>query len=101
MVEAMGGNQSPEFARFQNLCFTAFTILRKNANLILNLVTLMVDANIPNIKHGDVHEQLQEKFRLDLSEEEVLKQFETLLNGSSVYHNMLDRFHNMAQYWRS
>lgn len=101
MVDAMGGNQSAEFARFQSLCFIAFTILRKSANLILNLVALMVDANIPDIKHRDVHEQLQDKFRLDLTEEEAIKQFETLLNGSSVYHNMLDKLHNMAQYWRS
>ena len=101
MVDAMGGNQSADFARFKSLCFVAMTILRKNANLILNLVSLMVDANIPDIKHRDVHEQLQEKFRLDLSEEEVISHFETLLNGSSVYHTMLDKFHNMAQYWRS
>ncbi|KAJ7604536.1 atypical/PIKK/PI3K protein kinase [Mycena polygramma] len=45
MVDGMGGAQSPHYARFKNFCFTAFTILRKSANLILNLVALMVDAN--------------------------------------------------------
>ncbi|KAH9930146.1 atypical/PIKK/PI3K protein kinase [Fomitopsis serialis] len=57
MYDAMGGVQSVHYTRFKNFCFTAFTILRKSANLILNLVTLMVDANIPHIKHRDVHEQ--------------------------------------------
>lgn len=50
MVDAMGGMNSPHYARFKSLCYTGFTSLRKNANLIINLVALMVDANIPDIK---------------------------------------------------
>lgn len=50
MVDAMGGVSSPHYGRFKGLCFTAFTSLRKRANLIINLVALMVDANIPDIK---------------------------------------------------
>ncbi|KIY42834.1 phosphatidylinositol 3-kinase [Fistulina hepatica ATCC 64428] len=101
MVDGMGGAQSPHYARFRNLCFTAFSVLRKSANLILNLVALMVDANIPDIKHRDVHEQIQEKFRLDLTEEEAIKHFETLLNETSYFTVVLDRIHDLAQYWRS
>ena len=47
MVDAMGGMQSPHYARFKSLCYTGFTTLRKNANLLINLVALMVDGNIP------------------------------------------------------
>ncbi|KAF9463883.1 atypical/PIKK/PI3K protein kinase [Collybia nuda] len=101
MVDGMGGAQSPHYARFKNFCFTAFSILRKSANLILNLVALMVDANIPDIKHRDVHEQIQEKFRLDLTEEEAIKHFEALLNETSYLAVVLDRIHDLAQYWRS
>ncbi|KAL9714216.1 Phosphatidylinositol (PI) 3-kinase [Leucoagaricus gongylophorus] len=101
MVDGMGGAQSPHYARFKNFCFTAFTILRKSANLILNLVALMVDANIPDIKHRDVHEQIQEKFRLDLTEEDAIKHFEALLNETSYLTVVLDRIHDLAQYWRS
>lgn len=50
MVDAMGGVSSPHYARFKSLCHTGFASLRKNANLILNLVALMVDGNIPDIK---------------------------------------------------
>jgi len=50
MVDAMGGMHSPHYSRFKSLCYTAFTTLRKNANLLINLVALMVDANIPDIK---------------------------------------------------
>ncbi|KAF9453475.1 atypical/PIKK/PI3K protein kinase [Macrolepiota fuliginosa MF-IS2] len=101
MVDGMGGAQSPHYSRFKNFCFTAFTILRKSANLILNLVALMVDANIPDIKHRDVHEQIQEKFRLDLTEEDAIKHFEALLNETSYLTVVLDRIHDLAQYWRS
>lgn len=50
MIEAMGGANSPHYLSFQQYCYTAFTTLRRNANLILNLFSLMVDANIPDIK---------------------------------------------------
>lgn len=50
MVDAMGGTTSSHYARFQSLCYTAFIGLRKNANLILNLFALMVDAGIQDIQ---------------------------------------------------
>src|ERR1700712_574891 len=50
MVDAMGGPSSPHYTRFKSLCYTAFIGLRKNASLILNLVALMVDANIQDIR---------------------------------------------------
>lgn len=50
MVDAMGGVHSPHYARFKSLCYTGFTSLRKNANLIINLIALMIDGNIPDIK---------------------------------------------------
>ncbi|KZW02778.1 atypical/PIKK/PI3K protein kinase [Exidia glandulosa HHB12029] len=101
MVEAMGGAQSSHYARFRALCFTAFSILRKSANLILNLVALMADANIPDLTNRDVHEQLQDKFRLDLTEEEAIKHFEALLNETSYFTVLVDRIHDVVQYWKS
>ncbi|KAI0784446.1 atypical/PIKK/PI3K protein kinase [Abortiporus biennis] len=101
MVDAMGGVQSIHYARFKNFCFTAFSILRKSANLILNLVTLMVDANIPHIKHRDVHEQVLGKFCLEMTEEQAIEHFEKLLNDISPFTAVLDRMHDWAQYWRS
>jgi len=50
MVDAMGGSGSSHYARFQSLCYTAFIGLRKNANLILNLFALMVNAGIQDIQ---------------------------------------------------
>ena len=119
MVDAMGGTGSTHYARFQSLCYTAFIGLRKNANLILNLVALMVDAGIQDIRlepdkavwkvNRSRHEymtwlipsvQVQEKFMLDLSEEDAIKQFEVLLNDTSYLTVVFDRIHDWAQYLR-
>ncbi|KAM0746672.1 phosphatidylinositol 3-kinase [Meredithblackwellia eburnea MCA 4105] len=103
MVDAMGGMHSPHYARFKSLCYTGFTSLRKNANLILNLVALMVDGNIPDIKlePDKAVSKVQDKFLLGLSEEEAIKAFESLLNDTSYFTSVLDRIHSVAQYWRS
>ncbi|OZJ02698.1 hypothetical protein BZG36_04601 [Bifiguratus adelaidae] len=84
MIEAMGGTSSPQYQRFRSYCFTAFIILRKNANLILNLFALMVDANIPDIRiePDKAVLKVQEKFRLDLSEEAAISYFQGLISDS-------------------
>ncbi|GAA5999651.1 phosphatidylinositol 3-kinase VPS34 [Rhodotorula paludigena] len=103
MVDAMGGMHSPHYARFKNLCYTGFTTLRKNANLLINLVALMVDGNIPDIKlePDKAVMKVQDKFLLNLSEEEAIKEFEALLNDTSYFTSVLDRIHSVAQYWRA
>ncbi|GAA5933309.1 hypothetical protein JCM10213_001246 [Rhodosporidiobolus nylandii] len=103
MVDAMGGMQSPHYARFKSLCYTGFTTLRKNANLLINLVALMIDGNIPDIKlePDKAVMKVQDKFLLNLSEEEAIKEFEALLNDTSYFSSVLDRIHSVAQYWRA
>ncbi|GAA5868362.1 hypothetical protein JCM1840_005656 [Sporobolomyces johnsonii] len=103
MVDAMGGMHSPHYARFKSLCYTAFTTLRKNANLLINLVALMVDANIPDIKlePDKAVMKVQDKFLLNLSEEEAIKAFEALLNDTSYFSSVLDRIHSVAQFYRA
>ena len=70
IVEAMGGTSSEHFADFKQLCYTAFLHLRRSANLILNLFSLMVDANIPDI---------------------ALEPDKTVKKVHSIFHNSLSR----------
>ncbi len=42
MVEGMGGMGSATFGRFKQYCCQCYNLLRKSANLILNLIHLMV-----------------------------------------------------------
>ncbi|KAI9483929.1 MAG: kinase-like domain-containing protein [Benjaminiella poitrasii] len=104
MIEAMGGANSPHYLSFQQYCYTAFTTLRRNANLILNLFSLMVDANIPDIKIEPEKAvmKVQEKFRLDLSEEAAIAYFRGLISESvnALFPQIMETVHKWAQYWR-
>lgn len=58
----MGGQDSEHFFLFKSYCCTAFNILRKSSNLVLNLVSLMIDAELPHINQGE-----QSIFKVGLS----------------------------------
>ncbi|RKP35330.1 kinase-like domain-containing protein [Dimargaris cristalligena] len=104
MVEGMGGAFSVQYQRFQAYCFVAFSVLRKSANLILNLLALMVEANIPDIaiEPDQAVAKVQEKFRLDLSEEEATQYFQSLINESvsALFPQVIETIHRWAMYWK-
>ena len=101
MIEGMGNSTSPHYAAFKSYCFTAYTTLRKSSNLILNLFSLMVDANIPDIKvePGRVVEKVRDRFHLEMNEEEAMRHFEGLIIDSvgSIFPVVIDTIHNMMQ----
>lgn len=49
MINGMGGLNSVHWQEFRRLCYTAFIHLRRHANVVLNLFSLMLDAGIPDI----------------------------------------------------
>ncbi|KAI9102738.1 kinase-like domain-containing protein [Phlyctochytrium arcticum] len=105
MVETMGGASSPAYQKFKSYCFIAFNSLRKNANLILNLFSLMVKANVPDIaiEPDKAVLKVQERFRLDLSDEDAIKYFQALINESvgAVFPQVMEKIHQVAQLLRS
>ncbi|EFJ26575.1 hypothetical protein SELMODRAFT_97360 [Selaginella moellendorffii] len=104
MVEAMGGMDSQHYSKFKMYCCEAYNILRKSSNLILNLLFLMSGANLPDISSDPEKGvlKLQEKFRLDLDDEEAVQFFQTLINDSvsALFPQMVETIHRWAQYWR-
>jgi phosphatidylinositol 3-kinase len=105
VVDGMGGLTHENFNIFKGFCFVTYSTLRKNSNLILNLFELMVEANIPDIKidpHRTI-EKVQEKFCLDMTEEEAILHFQNLINDSvnAFLPVVIDRLHSLAQYWRA
>jgi len=104
MVEAMGGTSSELYREFLNLSHTAFLHLRRHSNLILNLFSLMVDANVPDIalEPDKTVKKVQDKFRLDLSDEEAVHYIQNLidLSVSDVMAVLAEQIHKIAQYWR-
>lgn len=104
MVEAMGGPSSDLYREFLNLSHTAFLHLRRHSNLILNLFSLMVDANVPDIalEPDKTVKKVQDKFRLDLSDEEAVHYIQNLIEISvnDVMAVLVEQLHKFAQYWR-
>ncbi|EAW12759.1 phosphatidylinositol 3-kinase VPS34 [Aspergillus clavatus NRRL 1] len=105
MVEGMGGTTSPQYLQFKQYCFTAYTTLRKSANLILNLFSLMVDANIPDIRvePDKAIFKVKERFHLEMTEEEAIRHFEQLISDSvnAIFGVVIDRLHEFVQGWRA
>ncbi|XP_011311531.1 phosphatidylinositol 3-kinase catalytic subunit type 3 [Fopius arisanus] len=104
MVEAMGGVGSEHYHEFKKQCYTAFLHLRRNANLMLNLFSLMVDASVPDIalEPDKAVKKVQDKLRLDLSDEEAVHYVHNLLDLSvtAVMAVLVEQLHKFAQYWR-
>lgn len=106
MIEGMGGAQSAYYQSFRQYCFTAFTTLRKSSGLILNLFSLMVDANIPDIRMepDKAVGKVKERFHLELrTEEEVIKMFEGLIEDSmsAMFPAIIDWTHGFVQRFRA
>jgi phosphatidylinositol 3-kinase len=103
MVDGMGGSSSEQYRQFKQYCFTAYTTLRKSSNLILNLFSLMVYANIPDIKlePDKVVLKVKERFHLEMSEEDAIRHFERLIEDSSnaIFPVVIDRLHGFGSYF--
>ncbi|THY23592.1 putative phosphoinositide 3-kinase [Aureobasidium pullulans] len=108
MIDGLGGspdrnpsNPDSRFNEFKQYCFTAFTTLRRSSNLILNLFALMQDANIPDIKlAGDqAVKKVEERFCLQLSEEEAITFFDNLISRSFEAWGpvLIDGIHDFMQ----
>lgn len=104
MIEGFGGVNSEHYQQFRRECYTAFLYLRRHANLILNLFGLMVDASVPDIalEPDKTVKKVQDKFRLDLNEEEAVQYMQNLIDVSAtaIMAAWADRLHQLAQYWR-
>lgn len=100
MVEGMGGPQSQHYLKFQTYCCQAFNWLRKSADLILNLLSLMADAGIEELSRDPetTLQKVQEKFRLDLTDEQAEQYFLGLINDSvsALFPVLMEYIHKVA-----
>ena len=110
MVEGLGGTASPQYAQFKSYCFTAYSTLRKNSSLVLNLFSLMVQSSVQDVRMieeqglpGGAVGKVRERFHLDVSEEEAVRILDQVLGDSvnAVFGVMIDRLHEFVQGWRA
>ncbi|TMW66356.1 hypothetical protein Poli38472_004121 [Pythium oligandrum] len=100
MVEGMGGPDSEHYLKFKTYCCQAYNWLRKSADLILNLLSLMADGGIEGFANDPetTLQKVQEKFRLDLTDEQAEQFFLGLINDSvrSLFPVVVDIIHKWA-----
>ncbi|UKZ56439.1 hypothetical protein TrVGV298_010275 [Trichoderma virens] len=105
MVDCMGGVQSEHYRQFKQYCFLAYTALRKSSNLILNLFSLMVHANIPDIRlePDKAVSKVRERFHLEMGEEEAIRYFERIIEDTLTAFApvVIDKLHEWAQALRA
>ncbi|XP_011182926.1 phosphatidylinositol 3-kinase catalytic subunit type 3 [Zeugodacus cucurbitae] len=104
MVEAMGGVSSDHHHEFRKQCYTAYLHLRRHANVMLNLFSLMVDASVPDIalEPDKAVKKVEENLQLGLTDEEAVQHLQALLDVSitAVMPALVEQIHKLAQYWR-
>ena len=104
MVDGMGGLTSERYSNFRRLCYTAFHQLRRHANLILNLFSLMEDANVPDIalEPDKTVKKVEDKFRLELDDDGIDSHIQGLIDESvsAVMATFVEQIHKFAQYMR-
>lgn len=104
MVEAMGGINSDYYHEFRKQCYTAFLHLRRHANVMLNLFSLMTDASIPDItlEPDKAVKKVEDNLKLNLTDEEAVQHLQNLLDVSltAVMPALVEQIHKFAQYWR-
>ncbi|XP_037812204.1 phosphatidylinositol 3-kinase catalytic subunit type 3 [Lucilia sericata] len=104
MVEAMGGVSSEHHHEFRKQCYTAYLHLRRHANVVLNLFSLMVDASVPDIalEPDKAVKKVEENLQLGLTDEEAVQHLQGLLDISitAVMPALVEQIHKLAQYWR-
>ena len=104
MVDGMGGTDSAEYRRFTSLACQAFNLLRKSAGLVLNLLHLMSDAGIEDLSNNPTADsegvigKVEERFRLELTDEQAEAYFLGLIGDSlaALAPRVMDVFHQLS-----
>jgi phosphatidylinositol 3-kinase len=104
MVDGFGGLDSSEYRQFCSLACQAFNALRKSAGLVLNLLNLMSDAGIEDLSNNPsadaegVLAKVEERFRLDLTDEQAERYFLGLINDclTAIAPRVMDVFHSFS-----
>ncbi|KAM3416800.1 Phosphatidylinositol 3-kinase VPS34 [Cercospora zeina] len=111
MIEGMGSGNAggasgeSQFDIFRQYCFTAYTTLRRQSSLILNLFALMQDAGIPGLAiFGDqAVRKVEERFKLDVSEDDAVRFFSEMIDREIGAWGpvLIDKLHGFTQNWRA
>ncbi|CAI7993963.1 Phosphatidylinositol 4,5-bisphosphate 3-kinase catalytic subunit gamma isoform [Geodia barretti] len=78
-VYVMGGEEGGMFETYKNLCCRAFLTLRRNADLIINLFSLMRSTGIPELTCVEDTDYIRNALVLDKTEQEAEQLFRKVI----------------------
>ncbi|RFU28043.1 hypothetical protein B7463_g8288, partial [Scytalidium lignicola] len=102
-VDVLGGINSPAFEEYKKLCKQAFQALRRSADNLIDLVSMMGrESSMPCFSYGvqQATNSLRQRFQLQLSADEAEHFVETDLVGKSLgsyYTRLYDTFQYRTQ----
>lgn len=106
MKNAMGGEFSTDYDQFLKLSTNAFLILRRQAAVVLNSISSMFEANLPDLginQSADVAlVTVYERYRLDLDDEAAKQHILTIITDASraVMPTVMEEMHKIAVSFR-
>ncbi|CAK8686870.1 phosphatidylinositol 4,5-bisphosphate 3-kinase catalytic subunit alpha isoform-like [Clavelina lepadiformis] len=72
-------SKSPEYKDFENLCCNAYMSIRKRASVIINLLSMMLGAGLPELSSFDDIEFVRTSLAVEKNRDEALQYFRTCL----------------------
>eukprot|EP00301_Raphidiophrys_heterophryoidea_P003105 c11415_g1_i1.p1 GENE.c11415_g1_i1~~c11415_g1_i1.p1 ORF type:complete len:1225 (+),score=358.02 c11415_g1_i1:46-3720(+) len=81
----MGGLEGQDFQKFQSLCCSAYCVLRRHANLFINMFAMMLSTGIPELQDEEDIQYMIDVLQLGSTDEEATQQFKQLIRDS--YNN--------------
>merc|ERR550534_718842 len=100
MIDCMGGNKGVHYEDFSRNIILVYKCLRRNANLILNLIMLMSYGEEAFMQNAAGY--VEEKFALNLEDASAQARILDLVEESvsALMPQVVEVFHKWATYWR-
>jgi hypothetical protein len=89
--------KSPDFIEFENLCCTAYNILRKEGHMLINMFLIMLSAGMPELQSAGDIDHMVVKLQLNSTDQEAASHFKKLIaKAMKTWSRRFDNFlHNM------
>jgi phosphatidylinositol-4,5-bisphosphate 3-kinase len=99
MGYVIGIKNPDDFDDFLKRCTTAYNIIRKNANIFVNVFLMMISAGMPELRKKENLNYLTKQLSLDLSEQEASEKFkkELIASLNDTWRSVDNLIHNLKR----